>query len=104
MGDSVIRHKIGTKDVYLVWSPISNAPATYGLSKRQLYRFWRSEHGKGGLAELDRRFASGELRTLKEKIPTNRAGRDETQLTEEQIVDYYLVRKGRGKFPTGAET
>lgn len=101
MGNSIVKHCISGKDRYLVWSSIVDAPITYGITKKQLLQFWRTEYGRSGVEDLERRLAAGRTKTVDCMVSCNRAGKDETRLTTEQIVDYFFVRCGTGDHPEG---
>lgn len=104
MGHKIVRQIVDGKESYLVWSSIVDAPITYGCSLKQLKKFWQEEYGRNGLRELEQRLevqGTRAFKTVDEVKTVNRAGKGETWLTTEQIVDYYFVRKGKGPQPVG---
>lgn len=104
MGQSIVKQMVEGKELYLVWSSVVDAPVTYGCTLKQLKKFWKDEYGRNGLRELEQRIemrGTKAFKTVDEVKTVNRAGKGETHLTTEQIVDYYFVRKGKGAHPVG---
>lgn len=79
---------------YMVWSTIVDAPLTFGCSLDEIFAFWREEYGERGVEALRRSLEASGFDHLDAVIGGNRAGRDETRLTRQQIIDYYLERRG----------
>jgi RNase P/RNase MRP subunit POP5 len=102
VGRSIVVHDQpdGTR-LYLVWSSIVDAPITFGTTLDQLRDFWQEEYGRVGLEAIDDSLARGRVKTVADVVACNRAGRGETRLTAEQIVEHYFVRRG-GDAPEGA--
>lgn len=87
---------IKIKDKYFEWSTVVDAPITYGMNLEQLNEYIKSEYGEEGLRNLPRRLESVEEvgssfmgDTLYGTICANRAGDDETTLTEDEIYEKY---------------
>jgi hypothetical protein len=96
----LVKHVLQGKDLYLVWSTVVDAPISNGCSLEELRSFWKDQPRRYKLGDLADWLKAG-VKTLAEVSILNRAGRDETSLTEEQIIDYYFVRKGKGRQPVG---
>ena len=79
---------------YMVWSTIVDAPITYGCSLDELFAFWRERHCEQGLQVLKQDLAAHGFDRLDDVIADNHAGKNETRLTRQQIIDYYLERRG----------
>lgn len=87
-----VRHVVDGEERYLIWSSVVDAPTTYGCTLEQLKNYWREEYGRRGLEDLERRIKNGDWCTpLEELVGANRAGKDETKLTSEQIVQHYFI-------------
>lgn len=107
MGNPII--KLGGQ--YLIWSSISDAPNTYGMTRHELEEHIREEHGRNGLRDLADRMVRVDAKgtsshdddSAETTVSGNRAGENETCLTVEQIVEFYVVRKGKGQKPMGGE-
>lgn len=90
------------KDYYLMWSTIVDAPVTYGMSKEEMLVWYKEEYGNHGIESLTeydwkRVEENGTMYygrvTLDEIISNNRAGKDETCLTKEQILEWYCIKQ-----------
>lgn len=90
MGKIVIKHKMGLEARYLVWNTVVDAPITVGMTKAELADWWREEYGRSG--EQTFNFALDRAKTLDDVVACNRAGKDETHLTIEQMVEFYFVK------------
>lgn len=97
MSRYIVKHDVDGKPRYLVWSTIVDAPITYGVSRGDLNRWWIDEYKS--VAGFDSTIANA--RTVADVIACNRAGAGETELTAEQLVDWYFVRQGHGERPRG---
>ena len=96
MGRCIIK----IKDKYFEWSSVVDAPVTYGMNKKELKEYIKSEYGNQGLKELPQRlkrvkekgssWASGE--DLKDTIDFNRAGEHEEQISKEEIYEKYTKK------------
>lgn len=98
MGRYVVKHG----DAYLVWSSIVDAPITMACSLEEMRAWWKEEYGRAGLEELDKQVARGEIGELADEVVCNRAGAGETEMSLEQLVDYYVVKRNpRAHRPLG---
>lgn len=96
---------------YMAWSTIVDAPVTYGLTLEEFKSYYQEEYGRQGMFELDGRLDRVERfgtscrygRNADELIKHNRAGKDETCLSRDQIIDYYCIRRDDGDPPVGAD-
>jgi|SRR5271155_2194696 len=94
---------------YLEWSSIVDAPVTYGMNRETLRRYVKEENGNEGLRTFNERLDRADRKgtssfmekNVKETISCNRAGKGETRLTMDQIVDFYCERMGNGDMPEG---
>lgn len=92
MGTGLIK----IKDKYFEWSSCSDAPTTYGMSKKELRRYIKEEYGNKGVSELDGRIKRCEEfgtsfhgETLEDVLLTNRAGKNEEHLSADEIYKSY---------------
>jgi hypothetical protein len=95
----IVRLDDGGTAYYLEWSTIVDAPVTSGMTLDQFTTWYGEEYGRAGLEELPPRLErvnqTGVSRawrgsTVDNLIRCNRAGKDETCLTREQIIDHYI--------------
>lgn len=93
---------------YVDWSTICDAPLTRGMTREEIVQWYednetahKAQQLPGRLARADATGTSSLNDTLKWLIASNRAGRDETRLTREQLVDWLVHRKGEGPPPVG---
>lgn len=88
---------------YLVWSEISDAPITFGLTRDELVEWVRAREGSPGVRALPERLmrvdASGtsaiERLTPEDVMLVNRAGENEACISLDEIAERY-VRSRRG--------
>ena len=89
-------------DFYLDWSSVVDAPVTFGMTLEELKQYIVYEYGQEGLKELPARLerieandgTSSYVKTsVSGLIAVNRAGKNETRLTYEQMYDWYCVRQ-----------
>ena len=96
---------------YLEYSTICDAPITYGMTLAAFKQHYKREYGASSMRDLEDRLLRVEATgsssrihdNLYDTIRCNRAGKGETNLTLEQLVDYYVVRQGKGKWPVGTK-
>lgn len=92
---------------YLEWSSVVDAPVTFGMSLEEFKAYYQDAYGRGDPSaashlesRLERVEATGTSSHVHESaddvIAFNRAGRGETLLMKQQIIDYYVHRKGDG--------
>jgi len=79
---------------YLIWSTIVDAPLTFGCTLDNIFDVWRERYGDHGVQVLKRNLASHGFDSLDDVVVENRAGKNETRLSRQQIIDYYLERRG----------
>lgn len=100
---------------YLEWSSVVDAPVSWGVTLKKFKEYYKEEYGRSGLEELDQRLERVEMKgtssrvhsSVDEQIRYNRAGRGETRLTKEQIIEYfcadYPVGTKPGEIPVGVK-
>jgi hypothetical protein len=105
MGRFIVKHTVDGKDLYQVWSTIVDAPITGAGTLDQIKNYWREEFGRTGAEDLERwiECRSDFFKTVKKAAVCNRAGKNETRLTEEQIIDYYFIKRGVNDPPQGKD-
>ena len=98
MGKFIIK----MEDYYLEWSTITDSPVTFGMALDEFKEYYQAEYGRSGMRDLEVR-----LERVKEHNSSahrsaywpprlfgyNRAGPNESQLTEEEIYRAYCLRK-----------
>jgi hypothetical protein len=92
------------KDYYMDWSTIVDAPVTYGMSLEEFKEYYREEYGESRMPGLQERLdrvaikgssgAYGNYDDVDKLIELNRAGKDESCLTKEGILDEYCRKRG----------
>lgn len=93
------RYIIKLEDKYLVWSTVVDAPITNGMTIEELTEFIEWQHGQDGLSDLPDRLKRVEEKgisafnydSVDEIIAYNRAGKDETCLTKEALIEKYIM-------------
>ena len=102
MSTPILRIVTPEREWWLVWSTVVDAPVTYGMTREELIAWWGEEYGKQGVRNLGPAIARAEevgtsshrSPSVEEMIICNRAGVDETRLTEAEIVAMYCLRTG----------
>ena len=104
------RSIIKLKDQYLEWSTVVDAPVTTGMTLKDFKVYYRNEYGEDEMRGLEERLTrvdlegvSSRLSSLDEMLSYNRAGKNETTLTADQIYDFYCVRQCEGRKPEGVQ-
>ena len=100
MGRFIVKMKRDDEVRYCEWSTIVDAPVTYLMSLEEFTDYYREEYGID--AAFEQRMARVEATGVSSHVSSyaglwgcNRAGEDETQLTEEQFwVEYNDNRPG----------
>ena len=79
------------------WSSIVDAPITYGMDLDELHDYIRCEYARDGVSQLNARL--GRVRKcgtsfighkcLEDSVLPNRAGKNEEELTIDQIYELY---------------
>lgn len=92
---------------YMEWSTVVDAPVTYLMPLDEFKAYYRDEHGRRNfemdfedrMARVEEKGTSARLDTLESLWEHNRAGDDETPLTEDQIwVRYHDERPKNDDF------
>jgi hypothetical protein len=97
MGHSIIKLNDGTRDYYLEYSGIVDAPLTYGMTLEEFKEYYRDEYGRDGFKRLEQRLSRVEEKgtsnysdaSVDDTILCNRAGKNETRLTKQQMIEMY---------------
>lgn len=104
MSRFIVKHTMDGTDLFQVWSTIVDAPITGVGDLADLRAYWREEYGRQGIEDLERRMEAPNGRafsTIDDAVTCNRAGKDGTRLTKQQVVDYYFVARGLDDPPLG---
>ena len=100
----IMRLEDDGKEYFLEWSPIVDAPVTYGMPFDEFRDFYQYEYGHSRMEEFEQRIARARSTGTSSLFPEsaedmmsfNRAGPDETELTKEEIIQKY-IRNRNGK-------
>lgn len=101
----LIDEKDNNKSYYLEWSTIVDAPVTFGMSLEDFAKYYQEEYGRHGMLDFEQRVRRLEEKgttcphdkNVDETISGNRAGKNETELTKEEIIDWYCRKKEEPK-------
>lgn len=93
----IVKLTEGDKSWYLEWTTVSDSPRTWGMSLEDFKQSYKEEHGRHGMYELEERLKRVEEKgtsslvdnSAEEVIRHNRAGKNETCLSKQQIIDFY---------------
>jgi len=85
---------------YLEWSTVVDAPVTYGMPLEEFKEYYRDEYGRSSLDELEKRLERVEIKgtssmmdgSAEELMDWNRAGKDGSSLSRQQLIDVYCTR------------
>lgn len=99
------RYLIKIKDRFFEWSTVVDAPITYGMTEEELRAYMKDEYGNEGLSRLPERLARVAAKgtsscvddSLADLVGYNRAGPNETCLTEEEIYARYAEAPKEGE-------
>jgi len=92
------------------WSTVVDAPVTFGMTLEEFTAHYKDEYGRHGLQfEFEQRMkrveekgTSSQLHdSVDEVISGNRAGKNETCLTKEQIIAGYCRNRDEDRIPVG---
>jgi len=94
---------------YLEWSKVVDAPVSYGMPLDEFKEYCKNLYGESGMRGLLYSLARVEAKgvsaidyaNVEELTGFNRAGEKQTCLSLEQIIDYYVIRRGEGDRPVG---
>lgn len=103
MGKCIFKVDDNGQERFIVWSSVVDAPITFACTAKQIVEMFveeaRQDAKQMALAMIDRARASGSssrtsARTLADVAAgANRAGPDESELTEDEIIEFYVRRK-----------
>lgn len=93
----IIKLTEGDQSWYLEYSSVVDAPTTYGMTLEEFKEYYQVEYGRSSMDHLNKRLERVEEkgtsslmhRSAEELLDYNRAGRDETCLSIQQIIDFY---------------
>ena len=92
------RYIVNLDQYYLEWSTIVDAPVTWGMSLSAFMDYYQKQYGVAAMDKLDARLArvskKGNSATSRHfSIGYNRAGPNETQLTKDEIIEWYCIKR-----------
>ncbi len=90
----------GDKVYYMEWSAITDTPATFGLSLEEFKEYYQEAYGTQGMLGLPERLervdktgtSCYETTSVDDLIAYNTAGKNDTTITKEQIIEGYCRR------------
>jgi hypothetical protein len=92
------RYIVKIRDRYLEWSTVTDSPASYGMDRESFVIYYRQMYGEQGMDGLRSRLERADLSGIsafgckRENLFTyNRAGDNETTLTEDEIYQKYCT-------------
>ncbi len=106
----ICKFRDGDKDYYMEWSTVVDAPVTFGMSLEEFKEHYKEEYGNQGMRmEFEERMKRVEEKgtssrlddSVEDMIQGNRAGKDETCLTVEQIIEGYCRNRDESRIPVG---
>jgi hypothetical protein len=112
MGRFICKFDDGPTAYYLEWSTVVDAPVTFGMSLDEFKAYYRDEYGRQGMdfgfeermKRVEEKGTSSQLDScVDDVISGNRAGKDETCLSKEQIIEWYCRRKDEHGIPHGLQ-
>lgn len=85
---------------YLEWSTVVDAPVTYGMTLEEFKEYYKDEYGRQGMGDLDKRLERVEAKgtsslmhdSAEDVMDWNRAGKDGSSLSRQQLIDVYCTR------------
>lgn len=105
MRKTIVKLTDGDQTWYMEWSRMSEGPITFGMGWEEFKSYYKEEHGNAGMRELEEdmkclnHHGSNSLHnSAADFIRRNRAGRLDTHLSKEQIIEYYC-KIGRKDIP-----
>lgn len=109
MGRSIIKLTEGEQSWYMEWSSIVDAPVTYGMPLEEFREYYRDEYGRSGNEDLESRLKRVEefgtshrgYDSAEKHVNINRAGKNETSLTYQQVIEFYCKSRDESKIPVG---
>ena len=94
------RYIIKLDEKYLEWSTIVDAPVTYGMTEKDFSQYYKEQYGIQGYendyrSRMERVNATGTsafgYKSVDELIRNNRAGKNEENLSKEEIIQHFCV-------------
>lgn len=96
-----IHDETSRKDYYMEWSTICDAPLTFGRDLESFKEYHINQYGQAKMNELAERLkrveetgCSSFTYSLDDLLNCNRAGKDETELDKEGILEKYCRNMG----------
>ena len=88
-------------DYYLEWSTIVDAPVTFGVDFEEFKEYYLQKYGVSSICDFRKRMeivntkgcSSPDYNNVEEIVSCNRAGFKEEDITLDQIVEWYCVKK-----------
>jgi hypothetical protein len=110
MGLSIVK----IKDKYLEFSSMVDAPVTDLMTLDEFKEYYKDEYGESGMRNLDQRLKRVEEKgtssyiheSAEDELSYNRAGKNESILTIDQIYEFYqndetYENRPQGTYPEG---
>jgi hypothetical protein len=99
MGNPIVKFE----GSYLVWSTVTDAPVTFGMTRDELIDWYRYEFGRAGVRELTPRLARVDEKGTSAidepdadaTVWLNRAGPRETHLHRHEMIEFFIRRRER---------
>lgn len=87
-------------DYYIEWSSVIDAPISVGMDIESFKKYYLEKYGtveKQNICELlkrvDKSGTSSRFETLPETLSFNRAGKNETTLSKNKLIQHYCIEK-----------
>ena len=88
-----------SKDYYLEYSSVVDAPVTYGMSLQDFKKYYINSYGQHSIHQLNDRLERVEEcgtscrldKSVDDTIELNRAGDKETTLTKDQLINKFCL-------------
>ena len=97
MARYIVKLSEGDQSWYLEWSSVVDAPVTFGCSLEEFRQYYQDYYGIYAMDEFEKRMARVEEKGISSFIHDsvedifnyNRAGKNETCLSKQQMIDFY---------------
>ncbi len=96
MRKTIVKLTDGDQTWYMEWSRMSAGPLTLGMEWDEFKSFYKEEYGNAGMRELEEDMkclshhgSNSPHYSAADFIRRNRAGRLDTRLSKEQLIEYY---------------
>lgn len=100
MGVYIVKLETPVGDRYLEWSDEWDGPSCFGMTLEEFREMYLERASRRAKRELDERLERVEAlgtsvpnETPEEMMELNRAGPDETEISVDEIIDWYCVKK-----------